>query len=386
MEDPFNLPPDVLGRIPLFAELAKVLAWKGGAVNWDLARQVAISIAAGERPSRPMEGSDHEAVAQAVRLAELWLEETAGMPAPSHLITARAATPEDWAEHATAALSELIDPVAAKAAGATSIENLPLPPGVEAGAIGQALAQLAPMFMGMQSGTVLGTLAREVTGAHELGMPTSEADLLLVLGAIDDFSRSYGLEPLATRQWIAIRAAAMRIIFEGFPLARAHFFSLYHNYVASLTFDLSDAFGRLQEMDLSDPAKMQEALGDEGLLAPKSSAESEAAASRVNGYLRLVEAHVAAAVNAAGAQAGDVARIEEAFRRRGAEKNRGARMFASFIGLDPTQGRRAAGPFVRAVLDARGFGALNHLWDEPDAFPTDAELEDPSAWLTRVAP
>ncbi len=384
MDDPFNLPPDALGRIPLFAELAKVLSWKGGPVNWNLARQVAVSLAAGERPSREVGGTDHEMVAQSVRLAELWLEESAGMPTAVHLTSARAATPEGWADHASTALAELIDPVASKAATATSLENLPLPGGVDAGAIGQALAQLAPMFMGVQAGTVIGTLAREVTGSYELGMPTGDSDLLLITSAIDDFARDYGLDPLATRQWVAVRAAAVRLIFESFPLARAQFFSLYHNYVASLTFDISGALGRLQEMDLSDPAKMRDALGDDGLLAPQASAETAAAAERVTGLLRLVESHVSIAVSAAAARAGDVARIDEAFRRRASDVNRGARMFASFIGLDPSDGRREAGAFIRTVHDAGGFAALNRIWDEPDGLPSESELSEPAAWIARV--
>jgi putative hydrolase len=386
MDDPFNLPPEALGRIPLFAELAKVLSWKGGPVNWDLARQVAVSVAAGERPSRPVLADDHETVAQGVRLAEMWLEESALVPAATHLVSARAATPEDWAEHASAALAELIDPVASKAANAASIENLPLPSGMDAGTLGQALGQLAPMFMGVQAGTVIGTLSREITGSHELGMPAGEGDLLLIIEAIDDLARGYDLDVLATRQWVALRAAAVRMIFEAFPLVRAHFFSLYHNYVASLSFDISEALGRLQGMDLSDPAKMQDALGDEGLLAPKSSPETAGAAARVNGLLRLIDAHVATAVAAAATRAGDASRIEEAFRRRTADLDRGARMFSSFIGLDPSHGRREASAFVREVHTARGFAALNRMWDEPDAFPSDQELGDPTAWLTRVFP
>jgi uncharacterized protein (DUF2342 family) len=34
---------DITGKIPLFAELRKLMSWSGGPVNWDLARQIAIS-------------------------------------------------------------------------------------------------------------------------------------------------------------------------------------------------------------------------------------------------------------------------------------------------------------------------------------------------------
>ncbi|MGZ6548605.1 MAG: zinc-dependent metalloprotease, partial [Actinomycetota bacterium] len=118
MEDPFDLPPDVLKRVPLFAEISKVLAWSGGPVNWDLARQIAVSVAAGESPAAAVTEQDHAEVAEHVRIAELWLTETIAMPTPSALTKARAATPADWAEHATKSFAELVDPVAAKVARA----------------------------------------------------------------------------------------------------------------------------------------------------------------------------------------------------------------------------------------------------------------------------
>src|SRR4051794_11812431 len=34
-------PADLLGKMPLFAELQKLMSWSGGPVNWDLARQSA---------------------------------------------------------------------------------------------------------------------------------------------------------------------------------------------------------------------------------------------------------------------------------------------------------------------------------------------------------
>ena len=45
-------PEDLLGKMPLFAELQKLMSWSGGPVNWDLARQGAISqLAPGHQPT-----------------------------------------------------------------------------------------------------------------------------------------------------------------------------------------------------------------------------------------------------------------------------------------------------------------------------------------------
>ncbi|MGH2728243.1 MAG: hypothetical protein ACRDKS_14845, partial [Actinomycetota bacterium] len=78
-DEPFELPPDLLGRIPLFAELAKVLSWTGGPVNWDLARQIAVALAAGEEAVHEVSRSDTDELGESFRLAELWLAEGPGL-------------------------------------------------------------------------------------------------------------------------------------------------------------------------------------------------------------------------------------------------------------------------------------------------------------------
>jgi hypothetical protein len=87
--DPFGLgalfgaggaqsPEDLLGKMPLFAELQKLLTWSGGPVNWDLARQGAISqLAPGHQPTSQAERT---AAAEALRLADLWLDAVTELP------------------------------------------------------------------------------------------------------------------------------------------------------------------------------------------------------------------------------------------------------------------------------------------------------------------
>ena len=66
-------PADLLGKMPLFAELQKLMSWSGGPVNWDLARQGAISqLAPGHQPTS---AAEQAAVAESLRLADLWLDQ-----------------------------------------------------------------------------------------------------------------------------------------------------------------------------------------------------------------------------------------------------------------------------------------------------------------------
>lgn len=378
MDDPFDLPPDVLRRVPLFAELSKVLSWTGGPVNWDLARQIAVSIAAGESPDAAVTQADHDAVDEHVRLAERWLAETTCLEANEGL-QGRAATPMDWAEGATTSLRDLIDPVAAKVSAAMGEQGQALGGADDAAMVTQALGQMAPMFLGIQCGSILGTIAREVTGAHDLPVPADEPAAVLILPAVDRFAASFALDRAVVRQWASLRAVAHRLAFDGFP--RTRFFALYLDLVASLHFDFGDGIRRLQELDLSDPARLQDALSDEGLFTHEQSSESRAAARRIAELQGVVDAVVDAAVRTASVRAGDVTRITEAFARRRADRS-GDAMLQRFIGLEASPAPSGSS-FVARVLDARGWPALGRLWSDPDSFPSEAELADPDAWLER---
>ena len=169
-DDPFELPPDLLRQIPLFAELSKVLSWTGGPVNWDLARQVAVAIAGSEETVHEVPAADAAEVSEAVRLAELWLQESPGLPSPPRVATVHALTPARWAERATA-LREIIDPLAAKVAAAMSDQSGRIVPEGETGMMGPVIQQMAPVFMGIQAGVALGSLANSMLGTYDLPLP-----------------------------------------------------------------------------------------------------------------------------------------------------------------------------------------------------------------------
>jgi putative hydrolase len=40
--------------------------------------------------------------------------------------------------------------------------------------------------------------------------------------------------------------------------------------------------------------------------------------------------------------------------------------------------------FFDAVVDRRGMETAGRVWEAPELLPTDAELDDPSAWIARI--
>jgi putative hydrolase len=380
-----DLPPDLLRQIPLFAELAKVLSWTGGPVNWDLARQIAVALAAGEENVHDVLASDASEIEESVRLAELWLQESPGLPPPPRVATVRALTPARWAERATS-LREIVDPLAAKVAAAMSEQAQSIGPESEAGMLAPVLQQMAPVFLGIQAGVALGSLAASILGSYDLPLPLAEEGSVdIILPAVDAVSTSYGLDRRETRLWVALHQSAHRIIFEALPGVSAHFFALFHNYVAALDVDLSGAFDRLQSLDVTSPDRLREAMEEDGFFGLNDSPQTRSALQGVQRLLALVEAFADRAVEEAAVRLPTASRIAEAMARRRVEQPPGEQMFSKFVGLDvePEQ-LRAAETFCRGVLTASGWPALLRLWDDPENSPTDAELAEPALWLARL--
>jgi len=384
-DESFELPPDILGKIPLFAEIAKVLAWTGGPVNWDLARQVAVAIAAGEETVHAVSAADAAEIGESVRLAELWLQESPGLPPPPRVATVRALTPAKWAERATS-LREIVDPLAAKVAAAMAEQAGDIAPEGEAVMLAPVLQQMAPVFMGIQAGVALGSLATTILGAYDLPLPLAdEGSVDIIVPAVDALSQSYGLDRREMRMWVALHQSAHRICFEALPGVSAHFFALFHNYVSALDVDLSGAFDRLQSLDITSPERMREAMEQEGFFGLHDSPVTQAALRSVQRLLALVEAFVDRAVETAAGRLPTAPRIAEAMSRRRADPAPGEQMFVSFVGLDVSQDDvRTAELFCRGVIVAAGWPALIRLWDEAENLPTDAELSEPAAWIARI--
>ena len=150
-------PQDVLGKMPLFAELQKLMNWSGGPVNWDLARQSAISqLAAGHQPSSD---GERTAVAEALRLADLWLDQVTELP--SGIERTAAWSRVEWVEKTLPEWGALIDPLAERVVAAMT-SALPQEAAMSFGPVAGIMGRMGGLMFGAQVGSALGKLADEV--------------------------------------------------------------------------------------------------------------------------------------------------------------------------------------------------------------------------------
>ncbi|CAN5887054.1 zinc-dependent metalloprotease [soil metagenome] len=378
-------------QIPLFRELAKVMSWTSGPVNWDLAMQTAESLAA---DSAPRSDRDEREFADAVNVAELWLDQATGLQAVAGPV--RSLTAREWVSAAATStgLGLLIEPLAAGMSAAMS-EGMPEQlramegqPGF-ADALRQSFGAMGAMMYGVQVGTIAGNLSAQLLGAYDLGVPVIDARTVATVGTTyEQFAGDYDVEPAEMRYWLALRESIFRRMWAGVVWLQPHLSAQIAEFAAAADFNpeqLMEQFGG-GGLDPSNIESLSDALGGAEFAVEPTSAQRHVL-DRLQALVAFVEAYAEVVVaTAAGERLGALTRIEEAMRRRRAAHGPGERTLHELIGLDlvPRQIRDARA-FCDAVIAARGLEGLDRVWHDAARLPTSGDFTDPSRWLVRMA-
>jgi putative hydrolase len=372
---------DFAAKIPLFAELQKLMSWSGGPVNWDLARQIAISTLAGDH--RFVSAADRDQVEQAVRLADLWLDDVTDLP--SGVTTIEAWTRVEWIERTLPVWAQLCDPVAARVVGAMGTV-VPEEMRAQLGPMSGVLNQFGGLMFGAQVGQGLAGLAREIVSGADVGLPlgaTGTAVLLpenvAVFGA--------GLERPAdeVRLYLALREAAHQRLFGHVPWLRQRLLDTIDAYARGIAIDTSAIEQAMGEIDPSNPESIQEALAG-GMFTPEQTPEQEVALRRLETLLALVEGWVDAVVQAASVdRMPGAGALREASRRRRATGGPAEQTFSTLVGLELRPRRlREAAALWWAVTQQHGVSGRDGLWAHPDLLPSADDLDDPLGFAERM--
>ncbi len=383
------------GGLPLFGELQKLLSWQGGAVNWDLARQLAVQGLTGANPGVPPE--DRAGVAEALRLADLWLDEVTELP--SGVSTPEAWTRLQWLEQTLPVWQRLCDPVAERVVAAMAAalpgeaeqsEQLqalgPLGAMLPPGGVGAIMNQIGGLMFGAQVGQGLAGLAREVVSATDIGIPLGPTGVAALVPAnVEAFGAGLERPAEEVRLYLALREAAHHRLFSHVPWLRQRMLDTVAAYAQGISVDLSAIERAIGQVDPTDPSSVQEALSG-GLFEPQTTPEQQAALRRLETLLALVEGWVDAVVAAAatermpGAEA-----LREASRRRRASGGPAEQTFATLVGLELRPRRlREAAALWWALTEKHGIGGRDRVWAHPDLMPSADDLDDPLGFAETV--
>jgi putative hydrolase len=385
-------PEDLLGKMPLFAELQKLMNWSGGPVNWDLARQGAVSqLAVGHQPTSAAERS---AAAEALRLADLWLDAVTDLPSgiDRPLVWSRV----EWVEQTLPAWTELIDPLAEKVVGAMA-EALPQDAAAMAGPLTAMMGRMGGLMFGAQIGQALGKLADEVLTSTDVGLPLAPAGAgVLVPQNLEAFAAGLDRPADEVRLFVALREAASQRLFAHVPWLRQQVQDAVHAYARGITIDreaiergIAEAMGGGMGggpggFDPSDPESLQRLLGS-GVLEPEETPAQQMALRRLETLLALVEGWVDTVVAAAAAdRLPGHAALAETMRRRRASGGPAEQTFATLVGLQLRPRRlRDAAVVWAAMGQTHGAAARDRLWSHPDLLPTSDDLDEPMDFVGR---
>ncbi|RLK54221.1 zinc-dependent metalloprotease [Actinokineospora cianjurensis] len=378
-ENPF----DQLGQ--MLSQLGQMMSQAGtssGPVNYDLAKQIAVQKLAGQIGfTAPAEA--HTAVTDAVHLAEMWLDPVTTLPAGA--TTTKAWTARDWVEHTLPTWQRLCDPVAKRMAGAW-VEALPDEAKAQAGPLLAMVGQMGGMAFGSQLGGALAQLGSEVLTVTDIGLPLGpDATAALLPANIEEFTK--GLERPASEVmvFIAAREAAHQRLFAHVPWLRQRLLGAVEEFANGIKVDISALEELATQVDPANPATIEQAM-QSGMLEPKTTPEQQAALTRLETLLALVEGWVDLVVGEAvtdrlpGADA-----LRETLRRRRASGGPAEQTFATLVGLELRPRRlRAATALWRLVTDQHGIDVRDGLWAHPDLMPTTEDLDEPIDFIQRL--
>ncbi|GAB2637782.1 zinc-dependent metalloprotease [Nocardioides ginkgobilobae] len=371
------------GQMPdlgqLFGQIQAMLQPYDGPLNWELALDTARRVVAQQPDPSPTQ-KQKDAVADAVRLADHWLDDATDLP--SGITSTTAWSRAEWVVETAAVWRHLVEPIAARSVDALS-DALPEEARAMSGPLLGMLGKVIGGMLASQVGSGLGTLAQEVLSVSDVGVPLAPAGrAALVPANVAAFAEGLDVSDDDVLLYLALREAAHQRLFAGVPWLREHVVEAVTDYASGIQIDTDAIQERVEEqlrgIDPTDPAAMQR-LVEGGMFDIPKSPVQQAALQRLEVVLALVEGWVDEVVGQATAQRMPSAtKLQEAVRRRRAAGGPAEDTFAALVGLELRPRRlRDASTLWGSLRTRQGIEGRDGVWMHPHLLPTAADLDDP---------
>jgi putative hydrolase len=372
-----------LGQMFTSAGTAMASGTQAGPINYELAGRVASNSIGFVAPIAP---TTHAAIADAVHLAETWLDGATALPAGTS--KAQGWSPNDWVENTMATWKRLCDPMAEQISTVWTA-SLPDEAKSMAGPLLSMMSQMGGMAFGSQLGQALGRLSREVLTSTEIGLPLGPKGVAAILpDAVEAFAAGLEQPRSEILTFLAAREAAHHRLFSHVPWLAGQLLGAVEAYARGMKIDMTGIEELARDFDpasLSDPAAIENLLG-QGVFEPKATPAQTQALERLETLLALIEGWVQVVVTAAlGERIPGAAALGETLRRRRASGGPAEQTFATLVGLElrPRKMREAAALWER-LTQAAGSDARDAIWQHPDLLPAAEDLDDPAGFIDRV--
>lgn len=397
---PMSSGPNPFEGMPFFGDLLKMLGSQGP-VQWDGARQLALSIATGGESEPNVDPLERVRFEQLSRVAELHVAQATGL-APSASGRGIAINPVTRSQWALATL-DAYRPLVERMAAALHPPETEPDPAAEAldpfaggdpteAWLGQIMGLLSPMLLGMTTGSLVGHLSTRAFGLYDLPIPRPASDEIMVVAPnLARFADDWSMDGDDLRLWLCLHELTYHAVL-GVPHVRARLDQLLTDFASSFESD-PDALGtKLGELDLDptgqDPmARFQEVMGDpEVVLGAVRSPRQLELLPLLDGLVSVIAGYVDHVMDRIGTGlVGTYGQITEAMRRRRVEATAADRFVERLFGLELTQAHFDRGSaFVEGVVERAGTEGLERLWSDAAVLPTPNEVDAPGLWLARI--
>ena len=383
--------------IPLFGDLAKAMAGQGP-LQWDVARQVAISTATnGTNTEANVDPTSRVGLEQLAPIADMHVRNYTGLATgtgtalPNIVVTNHST----WVHHTLESYKPLFTQLA------TALSN----PSVDASQPGTELdfetdqiaammlslnKMMAPAMMGMSIGSMIGQLSLRAFGQYDLPIPREpQNQLLLVASNVEQFANDWSIAVDDMRMWVLIHELTSHAVL-SVNHVRDSINQQISKYIAGFRPNPNALMDRLTTMDLgtSDPmAMMQKFLTDPTIiLGAVRSPEQERQAPVLDAMIASVIGYIDHSVDAISSLVlGGGAQIAEAVRRRRVESAPHDSFVEQLLGLRLTRQQVERGhAFAAGVTERAGHDGLSQLFNTAGNLPTPNELDAPGLWLARI--
>jgi putative hydrolase len=370
------------GDIPLFRELQRLLTGNQGPFNTEIARQFALSLAtqgvAEPGVDTTIKTRYATSIESSYRMLSGYTRQITDEPPIGDVISRTAwvdKTLDGWG-WLVEAFSSRFQAMAQQRAGDAD----------EARSIEAAMAQIVPLMMGIQVGSLIGNLAKEAMYRYELPVPrTGDDRLFIVESNLRTTAEDYCLALDDLIGWIALSDTGRHLILSANPWVSNYFRSALSELISSIEIDVSDLERKMMELQSGAFEGLQDAEtpGLPVIQTPRHSA----ALDRLRAFFSVFEGYAGHASSAVAHEIiPSATRIEEGLARRALASSEGQQALETVLGISLDRTITTAGlTFCAAVVKMRGIATLNLVWDAPDNLPTLAEIRDPFAWMERVA-
>jgi coenzyme F420 biosynthesis associated uncharacterized protein len=343
-------------------------------VDWGLALRLGRRLA-GDAESRLDDASAAATSIEALAKALAYTTLKPAAPVPEVEVVSR----DEWIASNLAELMKLLTPAEERLSSEFSLP----------GPLGPMARKALGAAAGAEAGAVMGYASKRVLGQYQVSLRADEGDprMLLVGANLDEAAEKLGVSRDPFLLWVLVHEQTHSIQFGSVPWLREHLAGLVSELLdsASSGLDIGVIIGRAKGLIAPDPRAGLRRILDGELTRIFAGGKQAEVMDRMAAVMAVIEGYAEHVMDAASTDAPELADMRERMDARRAQRTGLADMIARVLGMGAKLRQYELGKrWCDAVALTAGIEGLDRVWENPEALPSLAELDDADAWIRRV--